>query len=72
MLLGTDVLGRGIDVPNVRYVLNLEPPPTLDDYKHRKQGGRPPRPRPASTTRCSTHCHVSYALADTRRACSTD
>jgi len=35
LLIGTDVIGRGIDFPNVKYIINYDAPKTLDDYIHR-------------------------------------
>ncbi len=34
-LVGTDVAARGIDVPDVQAVFNLDPPPEADAYVHR-------------------------------------
>lgn len=34
-LVATDVAGRGIDIPVVRYVLNFNVPKAVDDYIHR-------------------------------------
>jgi superfamily II DNA/RNA helicase len=35
LLIGTDVIGRGIDFDNVEYVINYDPPKNIDDYVHR-------------------------------------
>ncbi len=34
-LVATDVAGRGIDIPVVRYVVNFNVPKAVDDYIHR-------------------------------------
>merc|ERR1719353_1396918 len=35
VIIGTDVLGRGIDVPEVTHVINYDAPGDIDDYCHR-------------------------------------
>jgi superfamily II DNA/RNA helicase len=35
ILLATDVIGRGIDFPNVSYIFNYDTPKNIDDYVHR-------------------------------------
>ena len=35
VLIGTDVLGRGIDVPEVMHVINYDAPTDIEDYTHR-------------------------------------
>ena len=35
VLVGTDVLGRGIDVPEVAHVINYDAPTDIEDYTHR-------------------------------------
>merc|ERR1719331_584027 len=35
VIIGTDVLGRGIDVPEVAHVINYDAPTDIDDYCHR-------------------------------------
>ncbi len=35
ILVATDVLARGIDIPNVNYVVNLDMPDQVEDYVHR-------------------------------------
>jgi ATP-dependent RNA helicase RhlE len=35
MLVATDILARGIDIPNVAYVVNLDVPSDAEDYIHR-------------------------------------
>jgi ATP-dependent RNA helicase RhlE len=35
ILIGTDVLSRGIDVDNISLVMNYNPPPDPEDYVHR-------------------------------------
>ena len=35
VIIGTDVLGRGIDVPEVMHVINYDAPGDIDDYCHR-------------------------------------
>lgn len=34
-LVATDVASRGLDIPNVMYVVNYDVPNTIDDYVHR-------------------------------------
>jgi ATP-dependent RNA helicase DBP3 len=34
-LIATDVAARGLDIPNVEYVLNYSFPLTAEDYVHR-------------------------------------
>merc|ERR1719198_430757 len=35
VIIGTDVLGRGIDVPEVIHVINYDAPDDIEDYTHR-------------------------------------
>lgn len=35
ILIATDVIGRGIDFPNVSYIFNYDMPKNIDDYIHR-------------------------------------
>merc|ERR1719486_567960 len=35
VIIGTDVLGRGIDVPAVTHVINYDAPGDIEDYTHR-------------------------------------
>lgn len=35
ILIATDVIGRGIDFPNVSYIFNYDTPKNIDDYVHR-------------------------------------
>ena len=35
ILIATDVIGRGIDFPDVSYIFNYDTPKNLDDYIHR-------------------------------------
>jgi ATP-dependent RNA helicase DDX23/PRP28 len=35
VLVSTDVAGRGIDVPNVKHVINFDMPRSIEDYTHR-------------------------------------
>lgn len=35
ILVATDVAGRGIDVPDVKHVVNFDMPRTIEDYTHR-------------------------------------
>merc|ERR1719287_125356 len=35
VIIGTDVLGRGIDVPEVAHVINYDAPSDIEDYTHR-------------------------------------
>ena len=35
VIVGTDVLGRGIDVPEVTHVINYDVPDDIEDYTHR-------------------------------------
>eukprot|EP00915_Cephaloidophora_sp_WS-2016_P010383 GHVH01015136.1.p1 GENE.GHVH01015136.1~~GHVH01015136.1.p1 ORF type:complete len:646 (-),score=85.52 GHVH01015136.1:498-2435(-) len=35
VMVATDVVGRGLDIPNVTHVINHDMPPTIDDYVHR-------------------------------------
>merc|ERR1719502_2185615 len=35
VIIGTDVLGRGIDVPEVAHVINYDAPADIEDYTHR-------------------------------------
>lgn len=35
ILLATDVVGRGIDFPNVSFIVNYDTPKNIDDYIHR-------------------------------------
>ena len=35
VLIATDVMARGLDIPNVSHVINFDAPATYDDYVHR-------------------------------------
>ena len=35
LMIATDVASRGIDVKDIRYVINFDFPKTLEDYVHR-------------------------------------
>ena len=35
MIVATDVASRGLDIPNVAYVINYDMPNNIDDYVHR-------------------------------------
>ncbi len=35
ILIATDVIGRGIDFPNVSFIFNYDMPKNIDDYIHR-------------------------------------
>jgi len=35
LLVATDVAARGLDIPNVHYVINYTFPLTVSDYMHR-------------------------------------
>ena len=35
VLVATDVAGRGIDVPDVKHVINYDLPTSIEDYTHR-------------------------------------
>lgn len=35
ILIGTNVIGRGIDFPNVSFIINFDTPKNIDDYIHR-------------------------------------
>lgn len=34
-MIATDVASRGLDIPDVKYVINWNVPKTTDDYIHR-------------------------------------
>lgn len=35
ILIGTDVVSRGLDLPEVKYIINYDAPKSVDDYIHR-------------------------------------
>ena len=35
VLVATDVAARGLDVPNVKHVINYDMPYSIEDYVHR-------------------------------------
>ena len=47
MIIGTDVLGRGIDVPAVTHVINYDAPSDIEDRARRIQPSPPPPPSPS-------------------------
>lgn len=40
MVISTGVLGRGLDLVNVRLVVNFDMPNTMDEYVHQVSGNR--------------------------------
>lgn len=40
MVISTGVLGRGLDLVNVRLVVNFDMPNTMDEYVHQVSGSQ--------------------------------
>lgn len=49
IIVSTDVLARGIDLPSVRLVINYDMATTLDDYVHRIGRAILQKPLPANS-----------------------
>ncbi|CAK9436803.1 uncharacterized protein LODBEIA_P13250 [Lodderomyces beijingensis] len=68
LLLATDVAARGLDIPNVKYVLNLTFPLTIEDYVHRiGRTGRAGQTGIAHTFFTEDEKHLSGALCNILR-----
>lgn len=63
-LITTDVVNRGIDIPNLNYVLNYDFPTNLVTYISCGSGSGPPSPRCiASAARVATAARATRAAS---------
>ncbi|VEU24250.1 DEKNAAC105309 [Brettanomyces naardenensis] len=69
LMLATDVAARGLDIPNVKVVINLTFPLTVEDYVHRiGRTGRAGKSGIAHTLFTREEKHLSGALMNVLRA----
>ena len=63
VLIGTDVVGRGIDIPDVVQVINYDTPKNIEDYTHRiGRTGRAGKAGLATTLLTMEDSHIFYDL----------
>jgi ATP-dependent RNA helicase DDX23/PRP28 len=61
--IGTDVVGRGIDIPDVVQVINYDTPKNIEDYTHRiGRTGRAGKAGLATTLLTMEDSHIFYDL----------
>ena len=73
ILVATDVAGRGIDVPNVKHVLNYDMPNSIEKYTHRiGRTGRAGKEGLASTFLTEDDSEIFYSLVEYLRSTKAD
>lgn len=69
VLVATDVVGRGIDIPNVQQVINYEMPSDIEKYQHRiGRTGRAGKTGIATSFLTDADSHIFFDLKNMLQA----